>query len=405
MKLAVELYDALVGHLRGDDSRTFDVEPTAEGIERFGLNSRVLSTQLPLTPRLPRQHAERRRNWFRELLPEGDQLDYMLLQSSLRRGDTLGFLARYGRDVAGAVQIWDEDDPTEPQTPSTSEIDPAGIRHLLENPTSTPLGNAPRSGKTSLQGVQPKIVLVRTPQGWAQAHGGFPSTHILKPRLTQRPELIFDEEYGSRLVRRLGLADHGVEVQDFAGLPTLVIQRHDRADGARIHQEDLNQALGAAGNQKYQELGGVVTLSRIADVIERHGESQDLQRLGKMAVAAAAVGNLDMHAKNISLLHQQSGEIRLAPAYDFVPLAQHPEADGRMALAVNNKYRLRDITGDDLVSELRKWGLRHAQQQVDDTLTELASAVAEESPLDGASQELQEKIRGNSLRLLETRTA
>lgn len=114
MRLAVELYDTMIGTIDGD-ARTFDFAPTAEALERFGTNSPVLSVAIPLTPAQRRDRTGRRRNWFAELLPEGDQYDYMLAQSGVRRGDVPGFLARYGRDVAGALQLWDLDDPTEPR--------------------------------------------------------------------------------------------------------------------------------------------------------------------------------------------------------------------------------------------------------------------------------------------------
>ena len=118
-----------------------------------------MSVAIPLLASMPRQHAGRRRNWFAELLPEGDQLDYMLTQGGMRRGDIPAFLARYGRDVAGALQIWDVDDPSEPRTPEVIPIDAEGIRRLLEDPIGAPLGNATDYGRTSLGGVQPKIVL------------------------------------------------------------------------------------------------------------------------------------------------------------------------------------------------------------------------------------------------------
>ncbi|HEY9392869.1 MAG TPA: HipA domain-containing protein, partial [Nocardioides sp.] len=41
--------------------------------------------------------------------------------------------------------------------------------------------------------------------------------------------------------------------------------------------------------------------------------------LAQMAVLAVAVGNLDMHAKNLGILHPLDNEPRLAPAYDVVP--------------------------------------------------------------------------------------
>ncbi len=148
MRLAVELHGALIGTLTGDP-RTFDFTPSGAAIERFGLNSTALSVAIPLSERPRRDHAERRRNWFRELLPEGDQYEYMLQQGGLRRGDTLGFLARYGRDVAGALQLWDLDDEQEPRTPETRELTASQIRALLEDPVTSPLANAPGTGKSS----------------------------------------------------------------------------------------------------------------------------------------------------------------------------------------------------------------------------------------------------------------
>ncbi|HEX7162441.1 MAG TPA: HipA domain-containing protein [Trebonia sp.] len=38
-------------------------------------------------------------------------------------------------------------------------------------------------------------------------------------------------------------------------------------------------------------------------------------RLFKFVVVSVAVGNLDMHAKNISLLHRPDGTMTLSPAY------------------------------------------------------------------------------------------
>ena len=393
MRLAVELYGTVVGRLEGD-ARTFDFSPTEEGIERFGANSQVLSVAIPLTPAQRRDRVARRRNWFAELLPEGDQYDYLLAQGGLRRDNTPAFLARYGRDVAGALQIWDLDDPTEPKTPTTRTVTGAEIRALLEDLVGSPLANDPQLGKSSLGGVQPKIVLVRTPSGWAQALGGYPTTHILKPRLGgDKATVIYDEEYGSRLARRLGLADFATSIEQFVGLPTLVIERYDRIGGERVHQEDFSQVLGAGGNQKYQEIGGVVSLRRVADALKTHASEPDLRRLARMVVFAAGIGNLDLHTKNLGLLHLADGEVTTAPAYDVVPQAHLPN-DGRMALAVNGKYRHGDITGEDLAAEFASWGLRRAPATVDATLEELRAAVLSEIPLDGAFPALQEQILG-----------
>lgn len=389
MRLAVELQGVLIGTIDGD-ARTFDFVPSDAALERFGVNSTALSIAIPFVAAPQRHHAARRRNWFAELLPEGDQYDYMINQGGIRRGDTPAFLARYGRDVAGALQIWDVDDATEPRTPALEPVDDTGIRDLLRDPIGSPLGNATELGRTSLGGVQPKILLARTGDGWAQAVGGHPTTHILKPRLDgDRATTIFDEEYGSRLARAMGLASFETWIDDFAGLSAIVIERYDRNDGGRIHQEDFNQALGAGGNQKYQELGGVVSLRRIADAVQRHAPGSDLRLLARMTVLAAGIGNLDLHAKNLSLLHHHDGEVRLAPAYDIVPQAQR---GGRLALAVNGEYRHAAVTRADLEQEISSWGVRRATRIVGDALDDLTEAVRAEVPLDHARTDLHEQI-------------
>lgn len=391
-RLAVELHGVLVGEIRGSHERDFDFYVTPEGIARYGTGSTVLSVAIPLLNALPKHHVARRRNWFAELLPEGDQYEYLNTLAGLRRGDTLGFLTRYGRDVAGAVQVWNPDDPGEPRTPQIRQVSHTQIRELLESPMTAPLANDPRFGKSSLAGVQPKIVLVETPEGWAQALDGFPTTHILKPQLDHEPFSIFDEEYGARLLRRAGMLTYDVSIHDFDGRQALVIERFDRTQTGRVHQEDFNQVLGASGIEKYQEYGGRVSLKRIADVLKRTTSGKDLHSLAKMTIAAVVVGNLDMHAKNLSMLHSADGSQWLAPAYDFVPMAHRSELDGKLALAVNKKYALRSITTHDLEAEIESWGVRNARVVVTETMELFREALENEDPLPGAHERMYDDI-------------
>ncbi len=117
-----------------------------------------------------------------------------------------------------------------------------------------------------------------------------------------------------------------------------------------------------------------------------------------MIVLAVGIGNLDLHTKNLGLLHPADGDVTLAPAYDVVPQAHLP-GDGRMALAVNGKYRHLDLTRDDLLAELSSWGLRRASATVDDTVEELVEILRQEAPLDGAFPGLQEQLLGFAARL------
>jgi serine/threonine-protein kinase HipA len=256
--------------------------------------------------------------------------------------------------------------------------------------------------------VQPKIVLAQLDGGWHQVFGGFPSTHIVKPVVSSRPTEIFDEEYAARFTRALGVASVDTHLANFGRTDALVIQRFDRdlavSDG-RVHQEDFNQVLGAAGNQKYQMYGGIVNLKRIADVLRTHGEGSDMRQLAVITTLGVAISNLDMHTKNLGLLHHADGHIALAPAYDFVPHGLREGLDGQLAFAVNKKYLHATVTKDDLVSELSSWGLRGAKSIVDDTLEQVQAVAAREEPVAQAAAGLAENANATVQNLLDGRAA
>ena len=156
--LVVELYGTRAGLLRGT-WRTFDFVPNPAAVARFGIDSPVLSVAIPLTVVAVRSRKERRQNFFRELLPEGRMLTRLAQQASLPEQDAIGLLRAYGRDVAGALQIWDPDIPGEPRQPGLEPLSNAGVADMLAHVQDNPLGNKPFGGKTSLAGVQDKIVL------------------------------------------------------------------------------------------------------------------------------------------------------------------------------------------------------------------------------------------------------
>ena len=404
--LVVELYGLQVGTLAGD-WRNFDFRASHEAIAEFGIDSSILSVAVPLAVVANRKHKSRRQNFFRELLPEGRMLTRMAHAVDLREQDAIGLLRTYGRDIAGALQIWDPGRPGEPKQPALEDVNTADVADMLANVQINPLGNKADGGKTSLAGVQDKIVLAATPQGWARVIDGHPSTHILKPESRDHPTIIYDEEYGSRFARAAGLTAHETWIEEFAGVPALVIERYDRADDAprgRIHQEDFNQALGASGNRKYQKYGGRVSLERIAGVLSAVGDGESLERLLRMCVMSVAVGNLDMHAKNISLLHRPDGTMTLAPAYDVVPQVHLPN-DGEMALAVHHEYRHSAITREHLIEEGRRWTVRNAEQVVDETLEIVLDTANAQEPHPRAHPGLADDIAGFTANLIAGRPA
>jgi serine/threonine-protein kinase HipA len=402
--LVVELYGTRAGALAGT-WRTFDFLPDAAAVTRFGIDSPILSVAIPLTVVAVRSRKERRQNFFRELLPEGRMLARLAQQAGLVEQDVIGLLRAYGRDVAGALQIWDPDVPGEPKQPALEPLTTAGVADMLERVLANPLGNKPFGGKTSLAGVQDKIVLARTGEGWNRVIDGWPSTHILKPESRDYPTSIYDEEFGARFARAAGLTSFPTWIEEFAGAPAVVIERYDRSPDApqgRIHQEDFNQVLGAAGNQKYQKYGGKVSLERIARVFSAVGDRDSLERLFKLVVVSVSVGNLDMHGKNLSMLHLPDGAMRLSPAYDVVPQAHQPN-DGEVALAVGGEYRHAAITISHLLAEGRAWGLAEPADLAEEALVTVLQVANTEAPHKRAHAGLARDISGFAANLLAGR--
>jgi serine/threonine-protein kinase HipA len=354
-RLNVELYGILLGTI-ADGKNGIDFATDDRVFEKYPVASTIMSLSVPLTPKFTAPQRKRCRNFFAELLPEGRNLRWLLQTLPPEERNTYGILRKYGKDVAGALLIYDPEDPASSKTIKAEKVDSKKIRYLLEHMPQEPLANSKVSGKTSLGGVQGKIVLARKGSSWYRTHYGYPSTHILKPAQADYPTMIYDEAFCMGLAYKLGLTKHPVWIENFDGVDALVIERYDRdrdIENGRIHQEDFNQALGAHGDEKYQEYGGKISAKRIAKTIDRFCAG-DVKRFASQLIFAIAIGNLDMHAKNVSIFHLSDETVSLAPTYDQVPL-RHQGSDGRMALAIDGEYVHANLSLRMIRNELLAW--------------------------------------------------
>lgn len=402
-KLTVELYGVELGSLipEGRDF-SFRVAPTA--FEVYPLSSTIMSLAVPLNLLYTAAQKKRNLTFFAELLPEGQNFDWLVQLLPKNDRSVFGVLKHYGRDIAGALTIYDPDDSSHEHEARLKKVSNADIRYLLGNMPREPLANAPFSGKTSLGGYQGKIVLAMKDDAWHRVRYGQPSTHIVKAPVSEYPTMIYDEAFCMQLAQRLDLTNYPVWIENYDGLDALVIERYDRDKDTithRIHQEDFNQVLGARGNQKYQELGGKVSAQRIAQTLARFTSQGEVKRFATQLIFAIAIGNLDMHAKNISILHLPDERILLAPTYDQVPL-RHQNTDGRLALAVGKECVHANITLAHIVNELTSWKCevfssleeteRFAQEHLMVCLEELANMELPEKAYPSLKEEISHFI-------------
>ena len=345
---------------------------TTEALDRYDLGLPLLSLSLPLTTQAYPQGVTR--SFLDGLLPEAQARRTVAREVGVRENDTFGLLAALGRDCAGALVIQPADDPP-PPIPTTQTAEPlsdSNIAALVSNLRSAPLGAGGRV-RISLAGVQDKLLLTRMPDGrWGRPVDGTPSTHILKPEIAAYPATVENEAFAMRLARALELDVANVETTTIAGRQLIVVERYDRiigADGSvqRLHQEDLCQATGLPPQQKYEEDGGP-SLLRIARLVDAATARDSLESLLRAVTLDVLLGNGDAHAKNFSIVHEQSGTLRLAPLYDLMSTLHY--GDDRLALYIDGVQRIDRVNGHRLINEATRWGL--ARGRATDIIRDLA---------------------------------
>jgi serine/threonine-protein kinase HipA len=166
-----------------------------------------------------------------------------------------------------------------------------------------------------------------------------------------------------RLAQMLNLNVPKTELSYTDGRPYLEIERYDRVlKGGkiyRIHQEDFCQALGLVSDMKYQK-GGGASLKACLGVINDFSSNKliDIVRFIEWILFNYFIGNTDSHAKNISLLHTNSGII-LAPFYDLLSTEVYPEkiVDHQMAMLISGKGRYNSLKAKDFTTLFESLGL------------------------------------------------
>jgi len=379
-RLAIWLNDLSVAVVERERKGKLRLSYTEAARERFPGGTPLLSLDLPLTPD---RYANARTCAFLDgLLPEGEPRRAIAADLDIPASDVFGLLAALGKDCAGALVIQLEDEPP-PAIPTTRRAEPLSsddLAELVANLRSAPLG-IDRNVRLSLAGVQEKLLLTRLPDGaWGRPIDGTPSTHILKPEIERFGNTVENELFCMHLAGLLGLEVATTETILVDDRPVLVVKRYDRVVGpdgsvARIHQEDLCQALGLPPGRKYQEDGGP-TLAAVANMLQDVAAPGSAEGFLRALTLNVALGNCDAHGKNFSLLHAESGALRLAPLYDLLSTRLYPLKD-QLAMYVDDVQRVDRVTVDGLVNEASRWRIQRgrAREVVLDVLDRLPDAV------------------------------
>jgi serine/threonine-protein kinase HipA len=315
------------------------------------------------------------RAFFRNLLPENDQLDQVVEREGLDKRDVVGLLSHLGADLSGALSCLPAGAPPTKVPGSLADDYIPLSREQLET-IVTRLGNSlplpdELRDPSPVAGIQRKVALSETAEGFAvpRPGSGAPTTHILKVPDTVFPREAFYEACCARLALTAGLDVAPSRSAWIAGYEVLIATRYDRLvqDGRvyRIHQEDFAQALGLPPRLKYEREG-------------RKGRAFDAPAIARLLRETAipaeavldfiratffnlAVGNTDNHAKNHALLYDRGSAPRLAPLYDLSPIRLSHRHHHLFSFKIGEARDLGELTGEDILAFLATFGLSGAR--------------------------------------------
>lgn len=344
MDLPVHYEDRLVATISADAQGT-----RLAYADAWGSSADNFSVSLAMPIRPEPYEGNRVLPWLINLLPEGEPLRAMTRALGAAPEDVLGLIARTGNDLAGALSI-------APQQLRGEQgyrpiPDAAALERIIEELPARPFLVGEDGVSMSLAGAQEKLPVAIINGQIAVPINGAPSTHILKPDNPRLPGSVQNEALCMVLARRIGLNVAPVTTGVAGERTYLLVERYDRTGTGnnvrRLHQEDFCQALSRPPAAKYEFNGTGTRGPSIADMfalVRQHMTARDINRLLDAVIFNAAIGNVDSHAKNYSIL-LGPGAPQLAPLYDLMSGLAWTNITQNHAQAIGGQRRGRHIYG------------------------------------------------------------
>jgi serine/threonine-protein kinase HipA len=318
---------------------------------RYEPSYRLAPAAVPLSPWIPLDEEETVGtavgNYFENLLPEGDLRELIAKTIQISRDNVFGFLEHFGGDMAGNVSILLPGE--QPGQRRYIPIDRSLIREWNENHSGKPLVLQAKDSRLSISGAQDKISLYLNAAGdFFLPVGDAPSTHILKPDIRYREGVLhssLNEAFVMKLAERSGLSVPKTEY--LPEIRSILVERFDRTwpeagnvPVGRLKQTDLCQLMDVPSEKKYEAEGGL-TLSQAFGLVRKHSTQPgpDTIRLIGWLAFNGSVGNMDGHAKNLSFLYKNDGQVHLSPFYDLMSTNVYSGLSRKMAFRIGGENR------------------------------------------------------------------
>lgn len=193
--------------------------------------------------------------------------------------------------------------------------------------------------RLALTGVQPKISLSLNSEDGNKRLTlvGLWGDYILKPQSTDFAFMPEVEDLTMHLAKlfKIDTAQHTL-IRTSTGELAYITKRFDRANGKKLHVEDLCQLSELLTEQKYKS-----SYERVGKIIKQYATNSGLDAIKyfRLVLFSFLTGNNDMHLKNFSLMHTDRG-ILFSPAYDLLNVNLiYPDDKEDLALTLCGRKR------------------------------------------------------------------
>lgn len=345
-----------------DDPRSFEISP-----------------RLPLV-RDPGQtveaHSAEVRQFFENLLPEGEALDHAAQANGISKSNLVGLIVALGKETAGALRVTmaaaeasaaGDDANHQPQR-ELRLVTAAELSQRIRDRATVPFSVWDGKVRLSIAGYQDKIAVYERDGAWYLVDGSrLASTVIVKPMPTrpQLESLPANEFMCMQLAQRAGLDVPTTRLLHVPE-PVLLVSRFDRHETQdrvqRLHLIDGCQALGLSVSMKYErpygdnpdvrDIRDGVTYAKLFGLLHLSPvPARDRRSLLRWVIFQVLIGNTDAHGKNVSFFCGIDG-LRLAPAYDLVcmPALGHDQLADAYAMAIGDAFTAAELSPFEWVS-------------------------------------------------------
>jgi serine/threonine-protein kinase HipA len=434
VRLAIWLDRDLVGWLAHDPASNrfaFDYAPAWQDDSR----------SFPVSPRLPfvresgqtaESHSTEVRQFFENLLPEGEALDHAAQANGISKSNLVGLMVALGKETAGALRVALADGapaaPSNVPQPELRLVTPAELSARIRDRAHIPFSVWDGKVRLSIAGYQDKIAVYERASEWFLVEGTrLASTVIIKP-VPSRPQLqsLPENEFMCmQLAQRVGLDVPHTRLV-FVPEPVLLVSRFDRVETdvrvERLHLIDGCQALGLSVGMKYERPYGDgehvrnirdgVTYAKLFRLLDQSAvPAVDRRALLRWVIFQVLIGNTDAHGKNLSFYYSSAG-LRLCPAYDLVCMEAlgYDALQDRYAMAIGDAFTAADLNAFEWASFAVECGLpiplvSQQLRQVATRVMDLLPDVVDDVSKSGVSDEVARRIAGivekNSLHWIE----